>query len=362
MVTSPAGAIGPAQLMPGTARGLGVDPNNYRQNLLGGARYLRQQLDAFGGSTRKALAAYNAGPGAVAKYGGIPPYDETRNYVKTIMGSLRSSGGAGSGGGSAQPAPALAMPGAPAQQPLDFGSGGADATGTVAALLAKAAQRRPQGSALPAPSFAAKPVMGGAVPTSSGGPAARADIGALIAAARTPGQAAAGVAASASPLVADASSAPTSRPSTGTSGASRALGWAESKIGFREATGNNDGGLAGYLNGRFGFQNAPWCAMFTSAAVTKGGAPAAARTASVAEVRRQAQAGGGGYAKGFVAPRAAKAGDLILFGNDHIGMVQRVSKGKIHYVGGNQSNGVTEATVPIGRGDIVRPRYGARRR
>jgi hypothetical protein len=107
--------------------------------------------------------------------------------------------------------------------------------------------------------------------------------------------------------------------------------------------------------------NQPWCAMFTSAAVTKGGAPTSARTASVAEVRRQAEQGSGGYQRGFVSAKQAKAGDLILFGNDHIGMVQSVSHGRINYVGGNQSNGVTEASVPVGHGDIVRPRYGARK-
>lgn len=88
---SPVGATGLTQLMPGTARGLGVanslDP---RQNLRGGATYLSQQLKAFGGDPRKALAAYNAGPGAVSKYGGIPPYRETQNYVSKIMASLGS--------------------------------------------------------------------------------------------------------------------------------------------------------------------------------------------------------------------------------------------------------------------------------
>lgn len=80
------GAIGLAQLMPGTARGLGVDPHDPVQNLDGGARYLMQQYRKFG-SWRLALAAYNAGPGAVEKHGGIPPYRETRNYVKKIWGS-----------------------------------------------------------------------------------------------------------------------------------------------------------------------------------------------------------------------------------------------------------------------------------
>ena len=80
------GAIGLAQLMPGTAAVLRVDPHDPKQNLEGGARYLAQQYREFG-SWRLALAAYNAGPAAVKKYGGVPPYSETRNYVKVIWGS-----------------------------------------------------------------------------------------------------------------------------------------------------------------------------------------------------------------------------------------------------------------------------------
>lgn len=82
---SRSGAIGLAQLMPGTAQGLGVDPFDPLQNLTGGARYLKTQFDKFG-RWDLALAAYNAGPGAVAKYGGVPPYKETQDYVKKIMG------------------------------------------------------------------------------------------------------------------------------------------------------------------------------------------------------------------------------------------------------------------------------------
>ena len=80
------GAIGLAQLMPDTAKALGVDPNKPRENLDGGARYLAAQYRKFG-SWRLALAAYNAGPEAVKKYGGVPPYDETKNYVLKIWGS-----------------------------------------------------------------------------------------------------------------------------------------------------------------------------------------------------------------------------------------------------------------------------------
>lgn len=79
------GAIGLAQLMPQTAMLLRVDPTDPQQNLEGGARYLKQQYREFG-TWKLALAAYNAGPGAVKKHGGVPPYTETRNYVRIIAG------------------------------------------------------------------------------------------------------------------------------------------------------------------------------------------------------------------------------------------------------------------------------------
>jgi len=85
---SHAGARGLAQLMPGTARYLGVDPDDPFANLEGGARYLREQLDRFDGDLEKALAAYNAGPGRVIRAGGIPRIRETQVYVASIMGRL----------------------------------------------------------------------------------------------------------------------------------------------------------------------------------------------------------------------------------------------------------------------------------
>jgi len=85
---SPVGARGLAQLMPGTARELGVDSSDPFANLEGGARYLRQQLDRFDGDLEKALAAYNAGPGRVIRANGVPRIRETQTYVTAIMGRL----------------------------------------------------------------------------------------------------------------------------------------------------------------------------------------------------------------------------------------------------------------------------------
>lgn len=83
------GALGVMQLMPGTAAELGVKIDDVADNIRGGALYLRRQIDRFGGNIPLALAAYNAGPGAVIRYGGIPPYRETQAYVAKIMGRWR---------------------------------------------------------------------------------------------------------------------------------------------------------------------------------------------------------------------------------------------------------------------------------
>ena len=88
---SPKGAIGLMQLMPGTAQTLGVDAHDPAQNVDAGARYLRDLLERYNYGLRHALAAYNAGPGAVDKYNGIPPYRETINYIGRIEKKLRAA-------------------------------------------------------------------------------------------------------------------------------------------------------------------------------------------------------------------------------------------------------------------------------
>ncbi len=88
---SPAGAQGVMQLMPATARSLGVEnPFDARSNIMGGAKYISQQLNKYNGNIDLALAAYNAGSGNVAKYGGVPPFKETRNYIQRIKGYMNS--------------------------------------------------------------------------------------------------------------------------------------------------------------------------------------------------------------------------------------------------------------------------------
>ncbi len=141
---SPAGAQGLAQLMPATARGLGVtNIHDPQQNLDAGAKYLAAQMKAFGGDVRKALAAYNAGPGAVSKYGGIPPFRETQAYVPKVLSFMEEYRRGGLGGG----APTPVAPGAPPAQasgPMPAPTGQGPLTPDSLALIRAYADRTRQ--------------------------------------------------------------------------------------------------------------------------------------------------------------------------------------------------------------------------
>ena len=90
---SPKGAIGVMQLMPATAKAMDADPNDTAQNIDAGTRLLRELLVKYDGDVVKALAAYNAGPGAVDKYHGLPPYRETQMYVNKVIQDYQKNGG-----------------------------------------------------------------------------------------------------------------------------------------------------------------------------------------------------------------------------------------------------------------------------
>lgn len=93
-VTSPSGAKGIAQFMPATAASLGINPNDPQSAIMGQAKLMASYLSQFGGDVAKALAAYNAGPGAVAQYGGVPPYQQTQDYVTAIISAWTGQAGA----------------------------------------------------------------------------------------------------------------------------------------------------------------------------------------------------------------------------------------------------------------------------
>lgn len=147
-------------------------------------------------------------------------------------------------------------------------------------------------------------------------------------------------------------------PTTGGGGgASAAVKWAQSTVGVAETGGANRGPRIDQWQQRFGLKGAYWCAMWTSLAATKGGMDRSGRTPAVRDVRKAAQVGTAAYQKGFVDPRKAKPGDLVLFGNDHIGMVEKNTGSGLVMIAGNDANRVNRRTIAYGNGDIVRPKY-----
>jgi hypothetical protein len=148
-------------------------------------------------------------------------------------------------------------------------------------------------------------------------------------------------------------------PATGAGGAAAAVKWAQSTVGVAETGGANRGPRIDQWQQRFKTQGQFWCAMWTSLAATKGGMPRSGRTPLVVDVYNAAAKGGNpAYQKGFIDPRKAKPGDLIVFGRDqHIGMVEKNTGSGLVMIAGNDANKVNRRTVAYGNGDIVRPKY-----
>jgi hypothetical protein len=140
-----------------------------------------------------------------------------------------------------------------------------------------------------------------------------------------------------------------------------ASGFAEQRIGhYAETSGKNRGPELDTLQKRFGMTGEAWCAMFATTAAAHGGASRAVRTPSVAQINQWASEGSHGYQQGLLRPSQAQAGDLITFGNQHVGVVDSVDQaaGTVTTIEGNTSNGkVQKVTRSINEGRIARPSY-----
>jgi len=131
-----------------------------------------------------------------------------------------------------------------------------------------------------------------------------------------------------------------------------------------ESLGQNLGPELNQLEGTFGMKGEPWCAMFATSAAAAGGAPAAVRTASVAEIRQWASTGTHGYMYGLLSPTKARPGDLLVFGDQHVALVKNVGPSGITTIEGNAdgSGGVVELHHSFTEGQVARPNYVGGRR
>lgn len=366
-------ARGIAQFTPGTAKAYGVNTDDglVTDDLEGGARYLRDNLKRTGGNYSQALSIYNSGRPNTYKDPNFAK-GQTYNYVKKILASAGGQELSGRPASPTQRSSPTSRTVTTSRQVTDPSttsfvpnteSAGAGLSDLIGASLSSQKQQQAPAMMLEAPSHSASRYVNAVLPQAMGAMAKpKLDVGAVIGALeaapgvsgleRTPGEtrtvtSSQGVDVAGVPVPVNAKA----------KGASAAVDFAKSRVGaYAETNGNNRGPQLDALQARFGFKGAAWCAMFTSVAVTRGGAPKSARTASVAQVREQVQSGQGGYQKGFKAP---KAGDLMLFGNAHIGLVESVNRdGTVNLIDGNNSTGkVARRKVEAGRGEFARPKY-----
>lgn len=341
---SPAGAIGRTQLMPGTARSLGVNPYNDSQNVRGGARYLRQQLDRFG-NEREALAAYNAGPGAVEKYGGVPPYAETRNYVRSILGNAgHGSNPSRSSTGSA----GRVDPGVASHVDLSrrtvFDKAGFEQA-RRRAFLGDFLRRSGHGNSI----LFRSGLLSTQEPSREG---------------FTDTRLRSNLVRGTDPRIVDAGGGGSvgdgGLPSGAASAAVRA---ARKRLGIREVGTSNQSPRLNRWEQRFGMVGQPWCGIFAGVVLQRAGVRGVdSSIASVAAIEANARAGRGPF-RGFANARHARAGDLLItIKGQHVAFVEGVDRdGTIHVIGGNQSGAVTRATHrPDQVYGVARVRYNRR--
>jgi hypothetical protein len=285
---SPAGAIGLCQLMPGTAAGLGVDPTDPRQNLDGGAKLLAYLLRKYDADVRLALAAYNAGEGNVDEHGGVPPFEETQEYIPRVLGYAREY---------REKAPGTA-----------------------------ASAREPEA----APARGREPVR------NRHGTPSDLRSGAVVRARASAMRSGAHAVVEADGLTARKAQVPVGE---------RMVAIAAREIGEREVTEDESPRIAFYRRATDGsMPSQPWCAYFVSWVARRAGHPlgdegqgygGVAQVWAWASGQGTAELPGGGY--------TPRPGDLILFGgnNDHIGIVEKVlSDGRIQTLEGNYSDQV----------------------
>lgn len=323
---SSAGAVGPFQFLPSTAKGMGVDPYNFKSAAFGAARYLSQYKNRGVGGM---LSAYNAGPA-----GGFQ-----KAYVDTTLKNAQSYGtGAGRNvGGMPQPkAPTTTS---------EAGTANAGSGSTFdQAAFRKASTDYSIGSLFSAKERKGNPLFEtGILPSrepqrsefSTEGPEAQPQPAKVVKQGNV------------SVFV---------PPSAGEG----AVRFGQQHIGkFAETGGKNLGPELNQLEQKFGMTGEPWCAIFATTAAAQGGAGRGVRTASVAQINEWASQGSHGYERGLKPASQAQPGDLLTFGSQHVGLVKSRHGNTITTIEGNAngSGGVRERTRSVNEGQIARPLY-----
>jgi hypothetical protein len=283
-------------------------------------------------------------------------YDQRAGDAESL---LAGAGGDIAGGRG----PTRAGAAAAGSAPWDLGAG---STAGVDVLASALQSQRPvvQSAGVAAPAFSAGPKLpqGYQAAAAGGGPQPKSDafgdaLRAVAASSATDLPAAAASAVQASPQAAAGGSGSRGDAAGGGAGA---VDFAAARVGhYKENRGSNRGDELDTLQKRFGLTGQAWCAMFATTAAAHGGASRAVRTPSVAQINTWAREGSHGYQKGLRSDRDAQAGDLITFGNAHVGVVDFVDDKGVHTIEGNTGNRQVDKRVrAFGSGRIARPVYG----